>query len=64
MIGLDVYNEHRQNIGTIKDIALDADGLSGYIVSVGGFLGVGDHYVVVRPSAISFDATDDTSHAR
>jgi hypothetical protein len=63
VIGLDVYNKDKQNIGTIKDIALDASGLNGYIVDVGGFLGTGDHYVVVRPSAISFDAMDDKWHA-
>jgi hypothetical protein len=58
VVGLD-----RQNIGTIKDIALDASGLYGYIVSVGGFLGMGDHYVVVRPSAISLKAKDNKWHA-
>ena len=63
MIGLDVYNEDKQNIGTIKDIALDANGLNGYIVGIGGFLGMGDHYVVVRPSAISFNAKDNKWHA-
>src|SRR5271165_3921710 len=46
VVGLDVYNKDKQNIGTIKDIALDVDGLNGYIVSVGGFLGMGDHCVV------------------
>ena len=63
VVGLDVYNEDKRNIGTIKDIALDASGLNGYIVDVGGFLGMGDHYVVVRPSAISFNAKDDKWHA-
>jgi hypothetical protein len=63
VVGLDVYNKERQNIGTIKDIALDASGLNGYIVGVGEFLGMGDHYIVVRPSAISFNATDNTWHA-
>ncbi len=63
VVGLDVYNEDKQNIGTIKDIALDANGLCGYIVGVGGFLGTGDHYVVVRPSAIRFDAKDNKWHA-
>ena len=61
MIGLDVYNKDKQNIGMIKDIALDASGLNGYIADVGGFLGTGDHYVVVRPSAISFDAMETTN---
>jgi hypothetical protein len=64
VVGLDVYNEDRQNIGTIKDIALDASGLYGYIVSVGRFLGTGDHYVVVRPSAISLEANDNKWHAK
>ena len=62
VIGLGVYNEDKQNIGTIKDIALDASGLNGYIVRV-GFLGMGDHYVVVRPPAISFNAKDNKWHA-
>jgi hypothetical protein len=63
VVGLDVYNKDKQNIGTIKDIALDASGLNGYIVDVGGFLGTGDHHVVVRPSAISFNALEDKWHA-
>ncbi len=62
VVGLDVYNKDKQNIGTIKDIALDANGLNGYIVSVGEFLGTGDHYVVVQPSAISFKAKDNKWH--
>ena len=63
VVGLSVYNEDKQNIGTIKDIALDATGLNGYIVDIGGFLGMGDQYVVVRPSAISFNAENDKWHA-
>jgi hypothetical protein len=63
VVGLDVYNKDKQNVGTIKDLALDASGLNGYIIDVGGFLGMGDHYVVVRPSAISFHAKDDKWHA-
>ena len=53
----------KQNIGTIKDIALSASGLNGYIVGVGGFLGMGERYVVVRPSAISFKAKANKWHA-
>ena len=63
VIGLDVYNIDKKNIGTIKDIALDANGLNGYIISVGAFLGMDDHYVVVRPSEISFNAKDNKWHA-
>jgi hypothetical protein len=63
VVGLAVYNEDKQNIGTIKDIALDAGGLYGYIVSVGEFIGMGDHYVVARPSAISFNVMGNKWHA-
>ena len=63
MIGLDVYDEEKQHIGTIKDLSLDVDGLNGYIVSVGEFLGMMDRYVVVHPSAISFNAKDNKWHA-
>ena len=54
-------NKDKQNIGTIKDIALDASSLNGYVVDVGAFLGTGDHYVVVRPSAISFNVPRTTN---
>ncbi|MCS3758690.1 PRC-barrel domain-containing protein [Bradyrhizobium centrosematis] len=53
LMGLQVYNNSKQDIGTIKDVALNEDGIDGYILSVGGFLGIGDHYVAVRPSAIN-----------
>ena len=59
VIGLDVYNDQKQDIGTIKDLALDRSGLSAYSVGVGGYLGMGDHYVAVRPSAISLSYTAD-----
>jgi hypothetical protein len=47
VVGLDIYNNTNQDIGKIKDI-----------VAVGGFLGMDDHYVAVKPSAvdISYDS--------
>ncbi len=48
--GLDVYNERNDNIGKIQDVAFDASKqMTGYILSVGGFLGMGTHYVAVGP---------------
>lgn len=67
LIGLDVYNNDNKDIGTIKDIAINSNGdVKGYILSVGGFLGIGDHYVAVRPSAIhlTYNATDAKWHAK
>jgi len=39
--------------------------VNGYVIGVGGFLGMGDHYVAVRPSAVklSYDAKDKKWHA-
>jgi hypothetical protein len=65
VIGLDVYNNANQNIGAIKDVAYNGDRVNGYVIGVGGFLGMGDHYVAVRPSAVklSYDAKDKKWHA-
>jgi hypothetical protein len=58
LVGLDVYDRGNHSIGKIADIVLDRDSVSGYILSVGGFLGVAERYVAVQPSAvaISYDA--------
>jgi sporulation protein YlmC with PRC-barrel domain len=65
VIGLEVYNNAHQDIGKIKDVAFDANGLRAYIVAVGGFLGVGDRYVAVKPSAIeiAYNPNDKAWHA-
>jgi hypothetical protein len=65
VVGLTVYNAANQNIGTIKDLALNGPTVQAYIVGVGGFLGVGDHYVAVRPSSmkITWNVNDKTWHA-
>jgi sporulation protein YlmC with PRC-barrel domain len=59
VVGLDVYNDQNNDIGKIQDIVLDnAKKMTGYIVSVGGFLGMGTHYVAVDPDSVkvTFDA--------
>ncbi len=54
LVGLDIYNNENKDIGTIKDIAFASDGrTTAYIVSVGGFLGLGDHYVAIRPNSVN-----------
>ena len=55
MIGLDVYNEQNEKLGDINEIILDKDGkVLGYVVGVGGFLGMGEHDILVEPSKIKF----------
>ena len=66
LVGLDVYNASNQDIGQIKDLAVGPAGrTSAYILSVGGFLGVGTHYVAINPSDIkvSYNGSDQKWHA-
>jgi sporulation protein YlmC with PRC-barrel domain len=66
LVGLDIYNNDKKDIGQIKDVALNQNGRTqAYIVSVGGFLGMDEHYVAVSPSAVkvSYNATDKKWHA-
>jgi sporulation protein YlmC with PRC-barrel domain len=46
--GVNVYNEANEKIGDINEIILDRSGkVSSVILGVGGFLGMGEHYVAV-----------------
>jgi sporulation protein YlmC with PRC-barrel domain len=66
IVGLDVYDNSNNNIGTIKDIAFDQSKMvKAYILSVGGFLGMGTHYIAVEPDAVKtkFDPADKKWHA-
>jgi hypothetical protein len=60
LMGVPVYNNANQNIGTIKDMSVDQNGVEAYILAVGGFLGMGDHYVAVNPAAlhIAYNSSD------
>ena len=55
MIGLDVYNEQNEKLGDINEIIMDNSGkVLGYVVGVGGFLGMGEHDILIEPSKIKF----------
>src|SRR4051794_36803173 len=55
MIGLNVYNEQNEKLGDINEILLDKEGkVLGYVIGVGGFLGMGEHDILVEPSKIKF----------
>ncbi len=48
IVGTKVYNGANENIGIVEDIILKPDGsLDEVVLSVGGFLGLGDKYVAV-----------------
>lgn len=59
--GLNVHNQKDQSVGAIVDFAIRNNQVDALILSVGGFLGVGEHYVAVPPSSINirYDAEND-----
>ena len=59
LIDLDITNPANETIGEIKDLVISQGDLSGYVVSVGGFLGLGEHYVVVHPNAVQISYTEN-----
>jgi sporulation protein YlmC with PRC-barrel domain len=59
--GVNIYNQKNESVGVISDIAIKNNQVDALILSVGGFLGVGEHYVAVSPSSVSIrhDAKND-----
>jgi sporulation protein YlmC with PRC-barrel domain len=48
LVGLAVYNDSNEKIGDISDVILDKSGkVENVVLGVGGFLGMGEHYVAV-----------------
>jgi len=66
VVGVDVYDDSNHDLGSIKDVAFDSTKtVKGYILSVGGFLGMGTHYVAVDADSvkIKYDPNDKKWHA-
>jgi hypothetical protein len=48
VIGVNVYNENNEKIGDINEIIIDKSAkVDNVVIGVGGFLGMGEHYVAV-----------------
>jgi len=48
ILGKPVYNDHNERLGDVDDIIVAPDkSLSYAIIGVGGFLGLGEHYVAI-----------------
>jgi sporulation protein YlmC with PRC-barrel domain len=55
MIGLSVYNDNNESVGSINDILTDKNGsIKAVVIGVGGFLGVGEHLVAIPFEKIKF----------
>jgi sporulation protein YlmC with PRC-barrel domain len=55
VVGLNVYNEQNENVGSINDLLMDKSGsVKAAVISVGGFLGMGARLVAVPYDKIKF----------
>ena len=55
LIGLNVYNDQNEKLGDISEILLDKSGKADFVViGVGGFLGIGQHDIMVEMSKLKF----------
>jgi sporulation protein YlmC with PRC-barrel domain len=55
MVGLSVYNDNNESVGSINDLLTDKNGsIKAVVIGVGGFLGVGEHLVAIPLEKIKF----------
>ena len=55
LVGLNVYNDSNESLGSINDLLTDKSGnIKGVVIGVGGFLGVGEHLVAVALDKVKF----------
>ena len=48
VVGLKIYNDSNESLGSVNDLLLDKEGkITAAVIGVGGFLGMGEHYVAV-----------------
>src|SRR3954449_1921641 len=55
LVGLNVYNDSNESLGSINDLLTDKSGnVKAVVIGVGGFLGVGEHLVAVAFDKVKF----------
>ncbi len=55
VVGLNVYNDQNENVGSINDLLMDKSGnVKAAVISVGGFLGMGSRYVAIAFDKLKF----------
>ena len=60
VIGASVVNEANDTAGKVDDIIIGQDGKTPFVIlSVGGFLGMGEHYVAVSPASVKVSLNKD-----
>jgi sporulation protein YlmC with PRC-barrel domain len=55
VVGLSVYNDKNESLGSINDLLTDKNGkIVAVVIGVGGFLGVGEHLVAIPFEKVKF----------
>jgi sporulation protein YlmC with PRC-barrel domain len=55
LVGLNVYNDSNESIGSVNDLLADKSGdIKAVVIGVGGFLGIGEHLVAVPMDKVKF----------
>ncbi len=55
LVGLSVYNDSNESLGSINDLLTDKSGdIKAVVIGVGGFLGVGEHLVAIPFDKVKF----------
>jgi sporulation protein YlmC with PRC-barrel domain len=63
--GVDVMGNNNEKIGDISDILVSKDGkVEAYLLSIGGFLGVGGKEVALNPSAVQLTQENNNWKAK
>jgi sporulation protein YlmC with PRC-barrel domain len=64
LIGMDVYNLNNEAVGEVEDLVLDnGKNVKGIVISVGGFLGLGERNVAVQPGSVLIRRQGDAERA-
>jgi len=64
IIGMEVKNLQNEKLGKVDELAVDLESgrIALAVISVGGFLGIGDTLVAVPPSALHYDVANKVIH--
>ena len=55
LVGVGVYNDNNESLGSISDLLMDKSGnIKAVVLGVGGFLGLGEHLVAIPFAKIKF----------
>jgi sporulation protein YlmC with PRC-barrel domain len=55
LVGVNVYNDQNASVGEIDEVLIDKSGkVAGFVIGVGGFLGMGEHAVLMPFDQVKF----------